>query len=92
MTANPVTLKVATAGELDIQINPARGISPRSERKFRDRPFADAELQNIWDRMDEGPSTWSRERARLAIRLLLLTGQRREQVTGIQNLILLADS
>ena len=72
------------SGELDIQINPARGISPRSERKVRDRPLSDLELRTLWHGLEKGPDTWSRQRARQAIKLLILTGQRREQVTAAE--------
>lgn len=72
------------SGELDFQSNPAKGISPRSERKVRDRPFSDDEIRTLWFRMEERPNTWSRQRCREAIKLLVLTGQRREQVTAAE--------
>jgi integrase len=67
-------LSLAVDDEL-IAENPAKGITPHPE-KSRDRVPTDEELRAVWDAIDQAPI---RESARLLLKLLVLTGCRREE-------------
>ena len=65
------------AGREIISINPMVGVEPPTTVKARDRVLSDAELVKIWraaDADDYGP----------LIKLLILTGARREEVTQLR--------
>ncbi|MGU3358906.1 tyrosine-type recombinase/integrase [Methylobacterium sp. M6A4_1b] len=65
------------AGEGLTEINPVIGTNKAAAEIFRERTLTDAELRAIWLACDDG------DFGRI-VQLLILTGQRREEVAGIR--------
>lgn len=61
----------------NLPANPATGAGRPPKGKARDRVLSDAELAALWKASDAETFQW-----RAAIKLLMLTGQRREEVFG----------
>jgi integrase len=75
-----------------VQVNPATGFSPFADRVTRSRIWSDAETRALWSalddpaelRGDDGGPIHVGEGVRIAIKLLLLLGQRRGEVIGME--------
>ena len=63
-----------------IAVNPAAGIVTGIEEQPKDRALTQAEIAAFWHGLDDAPMG---ERSKLALRLVLLTGQRPGEVCGI---------
>jgi integrase len=62
-----------------IAVNPARGIVTQIIEQPKDRALSQDEIQQFWNALDSAPIG---ERTRLALRLVLATGQRPGEVCG----------
>ncbi len=62
-----------------VAVNPCAGVKPRAPEKSRDRVLGDEELKAIWKAA--GAMTWP---FGPIVQLLILTGQRREEVSGMR--------
>jgi integrase len=60
-----------------VDANPCSGVKPPSREKSRDRVLTDDELKAVWKAADELAWPFGR-----IVQLLILTGQRREEVAG----------
>jgi integrase len=58
-----------------LQVNPCRDAGRPEKPKARERVLSDEELRGLWTILENEPLPW-----RPAIRLLILTGQRRDEV------------
>lgn len=75
-----------------VQVNPATGFSPFADRIPRARIWSDAEIRALWSVLDDpgklrgedGRPIRVGEGLRIAIKLLLLLGQRRGEVIGME--------
>ena len=63
-----------------LTVNPAAGIVTGIEEAPKDRALSQAEIAAVWHGLDDAPMG---ERSKLALRLVLLTGQRPGEVCGI---------
>ncbi len=63
-----------------LTVNPAAGIVTGIEESPKDRALSQDEVATFWHGLDDAPMG---ERAKLALRLVLLTGQRPGEVCGI---------
>lgn len=61
-----------------IEVNPLAGLKPQVVEKARERVLSLDELAKVWTASEAISAT-----GRAAVRLLILTGQRREEVTGM---------
>jgi integrase len=59
-----------------VTTSPCAGVKPPTPERSRDRILTDAELRNVWNAADSGPFG-------ALLRLLILTGQRRDEVAGM---------
>ncbi|MBB3998629.1 tyrosine-type recombinase/integrase [Aureimonas pseudogalii] len=64
-----------------LAISPAAGVKPRSKPVSRDRVLAPAEIGKVWNAL---PGAAVRDITRDCFRLLLLTGQRSGEVSGMR--------
>jgi integrase len=62
-----------------LPFSPCTGVKAPSEERSRDRTLSDSELRDVWKAVDQmgGPYAAS-------VKLLLLTGQRRDEVAGMR--------
>lgn len=75
-----------------VQVNPATGFSPFADRLPRSRIWSDGEIQLLWRALEDPSGLIDRdgkpirvgEEIRIAIKLLLLLGQRRGEVIGME--------
>jgi integrase len=61
-----------------VRANPVAGIEAPAEEVSRDRVLTDAELAEIWHACADLPAAWD-----AAVKVLILTGQRRNEVGGL---------
>lgn len=81
-TLNVLTRLFNWALEVDIiQTSPAVGLRLPAPKGKRDRYLTDDEIKNFWIKLDE---TALPEHVELAMRLILVTGQRRGEVAGAE--------
>ena len=62
------------------EVNPALGVKPLHKEKPRDRVLSDTEVTAFWAALDTAPMS---KGSKIALRLLLLTGQRENNVAGM---------
>jgi integrase len=69
-------------GRGDLQINPVQGMKPPSSSTTRDRVLSDQEIRHLWNSL---PSVFARSvDCQRIIKILLLTGQRAGEVSGME--------
>ena len=62
-----------------IDISPCHGLSAPAPKKARERVLSDAELATVWKAVNDSPYPFG-----TIVQLLILTGQRRGEVTGMR--------
>lgn len=75
-----------------VQVNPATGFSPFADRLPRSRIWSDSEMRSLWGALDDpsslvdlnGKPIRVGEGMRIGIKLLLLLGQRRGEIIGME--------
>lgn len=75
-----------------VSVNPATGFAPFGEEQARDRVWTDGELKTLWCALgdpsgledDDGQAVQVSEGVRLALKLAIVLGQRRNEIIGME--------
>lgn len=62
-----------------LPVSPCAGVKPPTAERSRDRVVSDAELRNVWQAADKITGPFGK-----LVKLLILTGQRRDEVAGMR--------